>query len=50
MKSLRQYTLLFPLVSIPVDFATGAIYKPKPGFAQKAPAAQSLTTENKAEK
>ena len=42
--------LLFPLVSIPVDFATGAIYKPKQGVAQKAPAAQPLTAENKAKK
>ncbi|GAB3551495.1 hypothetical protein [Spirosoma fluminis] len=32
--------LLFPLISIPVDFATGAIYKPKYSpTAQKAPAA-----------
>lgn len=42
--------LLFPLVSIPVDFATGAIYKPKQGVAQKDPAAQSLMVENKAKK
>ena len=33
--------LLFPLISIPVDFATGAIYKPKPALAQNAPATQS---------
>lgn len=27
--------LLFPLVSLPVDFATGAIYKPKAETPQK---------------
>lgn len=27
--------LLFPLVSIPVDFATGAIYKPQPAPASR---------------
>ncbi|RIV23753.1 hypothetical protein DYU11_12320 [Fibrisoma montanum] len=37
--------LLFPLVSIPVDFATGAIYKPKSGaVAQQAPAAKPAAT------
>lgn len=36
--------LLFPLISIPVDFATGAIYKPKGAVAQSAPAAQPTAT------
>jgi len=36
--------LLFPLISIPVDFATGAIYKPKPAIAQQAPAPQPVAT------
>lgn len=29
--------LLFPIVSLPVDFATGAIYKPKPTPAPEKP-------------
>lgn len=29
--------LLFPLISLPVDFATGAIYQPREVSAQKAP-------------
>lgn len=31
--------LLFPLVSLPVDFATGAIYKPKASTATPQPTA-----------
>jgi hypothetical protein len=42
--------LLFPLVSIPVDFATGAIYKPKQAVAQKAPAQETATAHHKAKK
>lgn len=37
--------LLFPLVSIPVDFATGAIYKPRQGVAQQAPAARPVAAK-----
>ncbi|MPR36822.1 hypothetical protein [Salmonirosea aquatica] len=33
--------LLFPLVSLPVDFATGAIYKPKATTPTAQPAASS---------
>lgn len=38
--------LLFPLISIPVDFATGAIYKPKPAVAQQAPPDQPGAARN----
>lgn len=38
--------LLFPLISIPVDFATGAIYKPQQGAtAQNAPAAKQAPAQ-----
>lgn len=37
--------LLFPLVSIPVDFATGAIYKPKASVAQQPPAARPVAAQ-----
>ena len=36
--------LLFPLVSIPVDFATGAIYKPKQVVAQQPVNSQPVAT------
>ena len=35
--------LLFPLISLPVDFATGAIYQPRGGVAaQKAPVSEPV--------
>ncbi|WP_080241625.1 hypothetical protein [Spirosoma rigui] len=42
--------LLFPLVSIPVDFATGAIYQPKRTMAQQAPAARPVAVQQPAKK
>lgn len=38
--------LLFPLVSITVDFATGAIYKPKPAVAQQISSAKPGAVRN----
>lgn len=38
--------LLFPLVSIPVDFATGAIYKPKPAATMgQSPSERPVATQ-----
>jgi len=34
--------LLFPLLSLPVDFATGAIYKPGPASVAEKPIAQPV--------
>ena len=42
--------LLFPLVSIPVDFATGAIYQPKQEIAQKAPADRPVAAKQSSKK
>ncbi len=42
MKKLKKFTLLFPLVSLPVDFATGAIYKPKATATAPTPAAPAV--------
>jgi predicted small secreted protein len=38
--------LLFPLVSLPVDFATGAIYKPKAVAQQNAPVQKKALAES----
>jgi hypothetical protein len=42
--------LLFPLVSIPVDFATGAIYQPKQEVTQKAPVNQPVAARHTSKK
>ena len=42
--------LLFPLISIPVDFATGAIYQPRVVGAQKAPVAPQAVAVKPASK
>jgi hypothetical protein len=42
--------LLFPLVSIPVDFATGAIYQPKRNMAQQAPATRPVAVQQSTKK
>ncbi len=40
--------LLFPLISIPVDLATGAMYKPQgKATAQQTPTHQTATTQKK---
>jgi hypothetical protein len=42
--------LLFPLISIPIDFATGAIYQPKRNMAQQAPEAQPVAVKQTTKK
>jgi hypothetical protein len=42
--------LLFPLVSVPVDFTTGAIYKPKQPVAQQSPEKQPVVAGKVARK
>ncbi|MBC7923592.1 MAG: hypothetical protein H7Z75_21155 [Ferruginibacter sp.] len=42
--------LLFPLASIPVDFATGAIYQPKPAVIDKPSATQPVKAGNGTQK
>ncbi len=42
--------MLFPLISIPVDFATGAIYKPKQTIGQATRTTQPISAKQPTKK